>query len=60
MSGFLIVPDELYNAIHDRLNELFKQFPDAEKDREHLYHQCLDAFNTYGKLPDFTLEKVQP
>jgi hypothetical protein len=48
----------LYNSIHARLDELFKQFPDAEKDREHLY-QVLDYFDQFGRLPEFTIERIQ-
>jgi hypothetical protein len=59
MSGFIVVPDALYNAIHKRLDEEFQKFPDAEKDRDHLYHQILEFFSEHGFLPEFTLEKVQ-
>jgi len=55
----VIVPESLYNSIHARLDELFKQFPDAEKDREHLYHQVLDYFDQFGRLPEFTIERIQ-
>lgn len=58
-AALLIVPDALYAAIHRRLDALFVEFPDAEKDRDALYHQLLEAFDQYGFIPDFTLEKRQ-
>ena len=54
----VIVPDDLYNAIHARLDELFKEFPDAEKDRDALYHQVLAYFDEFGRLPSFTIERI--
>ena len=57
MAGFLIVPDALYDAIHKRLTEEFEKFPEAEVDRDALYHRLLEYFNEYGILPEFTLEK---
>jgi NADH:ubiquinone oxidoreductase subunit E len=58
MSGFLIVPDTLYEAIHKRLDEEFTKFPDAEADRDALYHQLLEYFTEFGYIPEFTLEKT--
>lgn len=59
MSGFYIVPDALYNAIQKRLDAAFEKCPEAEKDREALYHQLLEAFNQYGSIPEFTLEPTK-
>ena len=60
MSGFLIVPDALYDAIHKKLDEEIRKHPDAEKDRDYLYRQCLDYFAEHGSMPNFTLERIQP
>ena len=57
--ALLIVPDALYEAIHERLDEVFKEFPDAEKDRDALYHQLLEYFDQYGVIPEFTLQKIE-
>ena len=60
MTGIYIVPDALRDALNQRLDEAFKDFPDAEKDREFLYGQLLEAFAKYGKIPEFTLEPTTP
>lgn len=57
MSGLLIVPDVLYNAIHAAITKAAKDDPDVEKDRDSLYRELLDVFNRYGYLPEFTIEK---
>ena len=54
---FIIVPDELYNAINRKLDDAFKECPEAEADRDFLYQELLNAFQKYGRLPAFKLEK---
>lgn len=56
--GLYIVPDALYDAIQKRLDAAIAECPEAEKDREALYHQLLEAFNQYGSIPEFTLVKT--
>lgn len=56
---FVIVPDSLYDRIQAKLDEAFKKCPDAEKDREHLYHQLLSYYDDNGTLPDFSLSKAE-
>jgi len=53
----IIVPNVLRDTINTKLDAAFKKVPDAEKDRDILYHQLLDYFDEYGKLPDFELQK---
>ena len=52
----IIEPNALKDAIHAKLDAAFKKVPDAEKDRDILYHQLLDYFDEYGILPDFELQ----
>lgn len=55
-----VVPDSLREAINERLDAALSALPEddrivAEKDRDFLYSQLLDAFNKYGEIPDFSL-----
>lgn len=61
----VIVPDSLREAINARLDAAFAELPDedraiAEKDRDFLYRQLLDAFDKYGTIPDFRLAPNLP
>lgn len=61
----VIVPDALREAIHAKLTTAFAELPEgdrliAEKDREFLYGQLLDAFDKYGHIPEFTLAPNLP
>ena len=58
MGRIFIIPNSLSNAIDKRLNEAFEDLPDAEKDREHLRGQLIDAFDKYGYIPDFEIKPV--
>lgn len=66
MSGrLLIVPNSLRDAIHTKLDAAIGALPEpdrpiAEKDREFLYGQLLDAFDKYGLIPDFDLTPNLP
>ena len=51
----MIVPNVLNEAINNKLDEAFAKVPEAEKDRDALYHDLLDYFNEYGVLPEFDL-----
>lgn len=62
---FLVVPDSLRNAINAKLDRAIADLPEpdkpfAEKDREFLYRQLLDAFDKYGVIPDFSLRPNLP
>ena len=57
--SIVIVPDSLRNAINEKLDAAIADEPAAEKDRDLLYHQLLDAFNEYGYLPEFSLRKPE-
>lgn len=61
----VIIPDSLREAIHAKLTAAFAELPEvdrliAEKDREFLYGQLLDAFYKYGEIPEFTLAPNLP
>jgi hypothetical protein len=58
MSGILIVPDALYDAIHEAITKAAKDNPEIEKDRDSLYRELLDVFNQFGYLPAFRIEKT--
>lgn len=55
----VIVPNELHNAINAKLTEAFADHPDAEQDRNFLYHELLAFFDEHGYLPDFSLAKAE-
>ncbi len=55
----VIIPDSLRYGIHAKLDEAFKDCPDAEKDRELLYQQLLNHFYEHGIIPDFSLVPPQ-
>lgn len=57
MSMF-IVPNSLRDAINARLDAALAEVPDAEKDREHLYHALLMHFNEHGVIPEFSIVKA--
>jgi hypothetical protein len=61
----VIVPNVLRDAINAKLDAALAELPEedravAEKDREFLYGQLLDAFDQYGTIPDFTLAPNLP
>jgi hypothetical protein len=61
----VIVPDSLRAAINEKLDAALAELPEedriaAEKDREFLYGQLLDAFDQHGTIPDFTLAPNLP
>jgi len=53
----VIVPNSLRNAIMEKLDAAIRQCPDAEKDRDVLYHQLLDYFNEHRVIPEFSVKK---
>lgn len=65
MPKLVIVPEGLRAAINARLDAAFAGLPEderaiAENDREFLYHQLLEAFDQYGVIPEFALERRDP
>ena len=54
---FLIVPDNLKEAIDAKLDAAIALVPDAAKDREDLYWELLSFFDKHGFIPDFTIGK---
>lgn len=51
----MIVPNLLSDTINEKLDAAFKKVPEAEKDRDFLYHQLLKYFDEYGVVPEFDL-----
>ena len=51
----VIVPNELRDAINEKLNAAIEEHKDAEQDRDLLFSQLLWHFNKYGTIPEFTL-----
>ena len=58
MSMF-VIPNSLRDAINAKLDAAIADVPDAEKDREHLYHSLLMYFNEHGVIPDFSITKTE-
>jgi hypothetical protein len=59
----VIVPNELSAAINAKLDAAIAELPEedrasAERDREFLYGQLLDAYDKCGFIPNFTLTKL--
>ena len=57
--SIVIVPNQLRDAIMAKLEAEFAKFPDAEIDRDGLYHQLLAYFDEHGEIPDFRLVKKE-
>jgi len=55
----VIVPNELRDALNEKLDAAFLEVPEAEKDRDVLYHQLLSYFDEYGVIPNFKLQKEE-
>lgn len=55
--AFVIVPNELRDAINSRLDTAYKECPDAEIDRDIHYHELLRLYDENGRIPEFTLAK---
>jgi len=55
----VLVPNELRDAIYERIDEALKVCPDAAQDRELFYRALLEAYDDLGYIPDFSLEKNQ-
>ena len=53
---FVIVPNEIRDAINTKLDAEIVKHPNAEKERDALYHQLLAYFNEHGVIPDFSLK----
>jgi hypothetical protein len=52
-----IVPNSLNDAINIKLDMAFQKMPEAEIDREALYHQLLQFFDDNGYVPEFTITR---
>jgi hypothetical protein len=54
---FYVVPNQIGNAIDERLDAEIEKCPDAAKDREALRSQLIEYFAEHGVIPDFSLGK---
>jgi hypothetical protein len=57
--SIVIVPNALRDAINAKLDVVFKDTPEAEKDRDYLYNQIILFYNEKGYIPDFSLSKKE-
>lgn len=57
---FLLVPNDLADALSAKLDAALAEFPEASKDREALYDQLLSYVNEHGVIPDFTIGRTSP
>ena len=57
MSGIVIVPNALRDAIYRKLDAAIAENPDAETGREQMFGQLLDFYDEHGYIPEFRLEK---
>ena len=55
----VIVPNELRDAINRALDCALEDCPEAERDRESLYHQLLEYFDEHGSIPEFKIAKAE-
>ena len=55
MTGALIVPNVLRDAINAKLDEAFGTHPDAAPDREIFYDALVQHYYLYGVIPEFDL-----
>lgn len=53
---FVIVPNEIRDAINSKLDPQLKKFPQLEKDREEIFNQILGYYDENGSIPDFNIE----
>jgi hypothetical protein len=55
-----IVPNSLSDMINTKLDTAFQEIPDAETNREALYHELLQFFDDNGYIPEFTIIRRKP
>lgn len=55
----VIVPTELSEAIHAKIDEQLLHCPEAKPHREEIYHRLLRYFDEHGEVPAFTLQSPQ-
>jgi hypothetical protein len=52
----VIVPNSLRDAINEKLDAAIAICPQAEKERDALYHRLLEYFDEHGVIPDCELK----
>lgn len=55
--NIVIVPNFVSDTINAALDRKLALFPEAEKDRAHLYSQLIEYYNEHGVVPDFSITK---
>jgi hypothetical protein len=53
----VLVPNDLSDAIYQKIDAQIALCPDAAPDRELFYERLIGYFNEHGVVPDFTLVK---
>lgn len=54
---FVVVPNDLSDAIYGKIDAAIAECPDAASGRDIFYEQILGYFNEHGVIPDFSLVK---
>ena len=53
----VIVPNDLRDAIYDRVDQAIARSPGAYVDRDTFYQTLLNYYDEHGYIPEFTLER---
>lgn len=53
---FVVVPNELRDAIYERVDEELKKHPELRDQRESIYQDILKYYDEHGSIPDFSVE----
>jgi hypothetical protein len=53
---FVIVPNEVYEAIYKKIDAALEKAPQFKHCREQIYQDLLKHFDKYGEIPDFEIE----
>lgn len=56
--SFVIVPNELRDAIYAKIDPQLESLPLLKDKREEIYSQLLSYYDDHGKIPDFNIEPV--
>lgn len=57
MSGLVIVPSSLTQAIHTAIEKALNGRPCSDQDREGLFDQLLSYYDEHGVIPAFELKQ---
>ena len=54
--SFVIVPNEISDAIYAKLDPQLEKYPHLKVNREEIYHRILAYYDEHGKIPDFDIK----